>query len=124
MAALDVSTFVSVPAANAHKHRGSILLTDVDLVPLRAVNWLFYRLNGDDQIYPKTQVIGTLTPGQYNEQGTIDMVTLARQAATVVEGLRAVGYDASAISRRRRRQLLPTRNELPGVVVAGDPVTS
>jgi PDZ domain-containing protein len=93
--ALNVSGLVSVPAANAHQHRGSILLTDVQIVPLRAVDWLFYRLNSDDQIYPKGEVSGTLTNSQYNEQGVIEMAT-ARQAATVV-GLRAVGYNANAV---------------------------
>lgn len=92
--AISVNPLISVPRGYVTKHRGAVLLTDVQLVPLRAIDYLFYRLNGDNQIVPKTSLIGTLTPAQYNTQGVIDMAT-ARQAATVA-AFRALGYGTTA----------------------------
>ncbi len=91
--AQSVIPLISVGSA-AHHHRGSVLLTDVELVPLRAIDYLFYRLNGDDSIVPSSSITGPLSAAQYDTEGVIDMLT-ARQAATVV-ALRTLGYATSA----------------------------
>ena len=93
--ALDVAPLISVPHGEAHIHKGSVLLTDVQIVPLRAVDWLFYKLNSDDEIDRQSAVTGPLTPTQYNAQGVVDM-SLARDAATIV-GLRALGYKIESV---------------------------
>jgi PDZ domain-containing protein len=93
--ALDAGTLVTVPGDVRQVHRGSVYLTDVDLVQLRAIDYLFYRFNGNDSIEPQAAVTGPATPSQYVDQGTIDMAT-ARQAATVV-GLDALGYHVRAV---------------------------
>ncbi len=92
--ASSVLPLISVAPGHARAHAGSVLLTDVELVPLRAVDYLFYRLNGNDAIVPKSEVTGDLTAAQYNTEGVIDMAT-ARQAATVV-ALDALGYRTTA----------------------------
>jgi len=92
--ATSVIPLISVQAGHAQRHRGSVLLTDVELVRLRAINYLFYKLNSNADIEPKSRLIGTLTPSQYDTEGAIDMAN-ARQAATEV-ALRTLGYKATA----------------------------
>jgi PDZ domain-containing protein len=92
--AISVNPLISVQRGHATAHRGAVLLADVELVPLRAIDYLFYRLNGNAQIVPKTELIGTLTPAQYNTEGVLDMAS-ARQAATVA-AFRTLGYKTSA----------------------------
>jgi len=94
--ALDVAPLINVPAADAHAHAGSILLTDVQIVSLRAVDWLYYRLNSNDEIDRQSAITGTLTTSQYDSQGVVDM-SLARGAATIV-ALRALGYEVHAVA--------------------------
>lgn len=93
--ALNADQLVTVPHSVRHSHRGSVFLTDVDLVQLRAIDYLFYRWNSDDTIEPDAAVTGPATAAQYVTQGTIDMAT-ARQAATVV-GLDELGYRVRAV---------------------------
>lgn len=92
--ALAVSSLIAVPRSERTHQPGSVLLTDVELVPLRAIDYPFYKLNGDDEVLKSSALIGPLSPSQYNEQGVIDM-DLARQAATVV-ALGQLGYRVSA----------------------------
>jgi PDZ domain-containing protein len=93
--ALNAGSLVTVPKDVRQAHSGSVWLTDVDLVQLRAIDYLLYRFNSDDSIEPAAAVTGPATPAQYFNQGTIDMAT-ARQAATVV-GLQALGYHVRAV---------------------------
>src|SRR5580658_8034261 len=49
----NVGGLVSVPAAKSHAHAGSVFLTDVGVVlSMRAIQWPFFILNHDDQVYP------------------------------------------------------------------------
>jgi PDZ domain-containing protein len=93
--ALDVSGLITLPRANSHGHLGSIFLTDVELVSLRAIQYPFFELNSDDQVVSAAELTGPANTTQYQEQGVIDMAT-ARQAATVV-ALKTAGYDVSAV---------------------------
>ena len=95
--AVDVTPLVGVPRSQSHPHNGNgaILLTDVQIVSLRAVNWLYYWLNSDDEIDRKANITGTLSTAQYDAQGVVDM-SLAREAATIV-GLKALGYGVRAV---------------------------
>lgn len=92
--AMSVSSLISVPKAEQHHTAGTVLLVDVELVPLRAINYLFYRWNHDDQVVPTSQLTGNESQLQYDEQGVLQMAT-AQQAATVV-ALRHLGYPVTA----------------------------
>lgn len=92
---IEVSTLVTVPSRLRQVHRGAVVLTDVELVPLRALGYLYYLLQSGDQIIPTSELTGTSTSAEYQEQGIIDMAN-ARQAATVV-ALRTLGYHPRAI---------------------------
>lgn len=93
--AIDVSSMITLPKSLHHPHKGVVLMTDVNLVPLRAIDYPFFRWNGDDQVDPTGQIFGPATSAQYDQQGIIDMVD-ARQAATVV-ALRELGYHVRAV---------------------------
>lgn len=92
---IEVSTLVTVPARLRQHHRGSVVLTDVELVPLRALGYLYYLFQRGDQIVSTAELTGTATSAEYQEQGVIDMAN-ARQAAKVV-ALRALGYHPRAV---------------------------
>lgn len=92
---LDVTGLIAVPSAQRHHHAGTVVLTDVELVPLRALTYLWYALQSGDRIVPRSELTGPATSSQYHEQGVIDMAT-ARRAAVVV-GLRTLGYHVRAV---------------------------
>lgn len=92
---IEVATLVHVPKAQVHEHPGAVVLTDVEIVPLRAIDYLYYALSGGDQVVGRSELTGSSTSAQYQEQGVIDMAN-ARQAATVV-ALRALGYPVKAV---------------------------
>ncbi len=93
--AIDVARMISLPRAQRHATAGAIYMTDVDLIPLRAIDYLFYRFDSDVAILPDAAVTGTSTTAQYDAQGAIDMAN-ARQAATVV-ALSTLGYPVRAL---------------------------
>ncbi len=93
--AIDVAQMVTVPAKYRHPHRGGVYMTDVDLVPLRAIQYLFYRWNHADQVVSSAELTGPASSAQYDRQGIIDMVD-ARQAAKVV-ALSVLGYHVRAV---------------------------
>lgn len=94
--AQSVEKLIGVPSHDAHSHRGEFLLVDVELVPLRAIEWPWYALNSDDQIVSANALLGPETANQYETEGELDMHD-AQQAATVV-ALRTLGYHVSANS--------------------------
>jgi len=92
---VEISTLVRVPRSLRHHHRGAVVLTDVELIPLHALEYLYFRLQGGDQVVPTNSLTGPASSAQYDEEGVIDMDN-ARQAATVV-ALRALGYHPRVI---------------------------
>jgi PDZ domain-containing protein len=93
----DVSSLIKVPSAHRHSHRGSVLLVYVELTPLRALDYLFFRLDPNATIYPSGSILGGETTAQYATEGEIDMST-AQQAATVV-ALSHLGYNVPVVAR-------------------------
>lgn len=87
---VDVSRLISIPGESHHEKSGSVSLVDVNLVPLRAINYLFFRLNPDNQIVSTGEILGTNSQATYDEQGVLDMVS-AQQAATYV-AFQQLGY--------------------------------
>jgi len=102
--ALDVSSLIKIGAAKGSgavtaprlvPHRGGVLLTDVELIPLRAIDYPYFAwFDHDATVIASGALTGPATAAQYNEQGVIDMAN-ARQAATVV-ALRTLGYPVRA----------------------------
>jgi PDZ domain-containing protein len=86
----SVLPHIEVPADRAHTHPGDVLLTDVNLTQVNALNYLYFKLNSSASVYPTATVTGGLPVAEYDVEGTVDMSD-AIQAATVV-GLRESGY--------------------------------
>jgi PDZ domain-containing protein len=91
-----VSGLITVPAAQRHYHKGSVLLVYVELTPIRALYYPFFWLDPDAAIYPSGEILGNESAGQYQIEGEIDMST-AQQAATIV-ALRELGYKVTVQS--------------------------
>lgn len=92
--AQSVEQLIGVPRARAHDHRGQVLLVDVRLIPLRAIEWLWFELDPNAQIVPNSDLLGPETAPQYQVEGQVDMSD-AQQAATVV-ALQHLGYHVTA----------------------------
>lgn len=92
---VSVANLITVPKNHRHTTRGSVSLVDVNVIALRAITYLIYRLNGDDQVIPNGQILGTESQSTYNEQGVLDMLT-AQQAATYV-ALHQLGYQVTTV---------------------------
>lgn len=90
--AQSVAPLVSVPANRAHPARGSILLTDVYVTQLSALDYLAYKFNGDAQLVTAAQLLGPGTPpSQLNAQGYLEMAQ--SQSFAKAAALRHLGYD-------------------------------
>lgn len=93
--AQSVAGLIGVPRSKAHNHHGAVLLVDVELTPLRAIEWPYFALNPNAQIIGSSDILGPETPSQYNTEGVLDMQD-AQQAATVV-ALQRLGYHVRAL---------------------------
>lgn len=89
--AQPVERLIGVPSSRAHSHDGQVLLVDVELVPLRAIEWPWFAIQSNTAIVGSSNLLGDQTAAQYQREGVIDMRN-ARQAATVV-ALRKLGYE-------------------------------
>ena len=92
---MNVASLIAVPRTYAHSHRGSVLLTDVDLAQLSAIEYPIFALDHNAQIVPASEINGSGSATQYDDEGVIDMVN-AQQAATVV-ALHELGYAVHAV---------------------------
>lgn len=92
--AQSVTRLIEVPKAHAHSHAGKILLVDVELTPLRAIEWPYFALDSNAEIVGSSSLLGPETAAQYNTEGVLDMAD-AQQAATVV-ALHQLGYPVKA----------------------------
>ncbi len=92
---LNVSQLISVPAGEAHAHRGGVILTDVTYERLTALGYLTYHFDADAQIVSAAEFTGGASSVAYEEEGVIDMWT-AREAAVLV-ALRELGYHPRAV---------------------------
>jgi len=93
--ALNVAQLISVPRGASHRHRGSVVLTDVQLVQLTALGYLYYRFDEHAEIVSSADLTGGASSSAYDEEGVIEMAT-ARQAAVLV-ALRELGYHPRAV---------------------------
>ncbi len=73
--ATPVAQFIEVPAADNHPLTGKILLTDVFVTQLNALNYLQYRfLDSDSEVISGGELLGpTVNEDQYLDQGYLQM---------------------------------------------------
>jgi PDZ domain-containing protein len=90
--AVPVTPFIDVPRADDHALHGKILLTDVYVTQLNALNYLQYRyFDSNSQIYSSAELLGPSTPAdQYVDQSYLDMTQA--QADATAAALGHLGY--------------------------------
>ena len=120
--ALNVGQLISVPRDVAHTHRGSVVLTDVQLIHLTALGYLYYRFDEHAEIDSAAELTGGASSAAYDEQGVVEMAT-ARQSATFV-ALRELGFHPRAVPSG-----VVVLSDLPGAASAmtlpvGDVITA
>jgi len=93
--AFSVGQLISVPRDAAHAHRGSVVLTDVQLIHLTALDYLYYRFDQHAEIVSAAELTGGASSAAYDEQGVVEMA-MARQSAALV-ALRELGYHPRAV---------------------------
>jgi len=91
--AQSVGPLIGVPKSLEQQHAGSIDLVDVEVTPLKLIDWLWFKLQSNATIISSAAVQGPETNAQYNTEGVLDMSD-AQQAATVV-ALNVLGYHVS-----------------------------
>lgn len=86
-----VGPLLSVPSGLSHPIKGQLLLTDVGVGDVTLGNWLYYKLDSNAQLYPKSDFIATgSTEQEYDQQGVVEMDESQLTAAAVA--LRQLGY--------------------------------
>jgi PDZ domain-containing protein len=88
--AQNVGLQIGVPASLNQNHPGSIDLVDVEVTPVRAIDWIYYELDSNASLISSAAIQGPETNSQYDTEGVLDMSD-AQQAATVV-ALTQLGY--------------------------------
>lgn len=120
--AQPVAPLIGVPSHKAHHHKGQVLLVDVELVPLRAIEWPWFALDPNAEIVGSSALLGPESAAQYNTQGVIDMRN-ARQAAKVV-ALRTLGYHVKVASDGALIYALLPGSPAEAATSVGDVVTA
>ena len=110
--ATPVAPYIDVPAADNHPLTGKILLTDVYVTQLNALNYLQYRFfDSDSQVLSSGDLLGpTTNENQYLDQGYLEMAQA--QSFATAAALSHLGYAVSVVERGRAH--LRDHGELAG----------
>ena len=94
--ATPVAQFIEVPAADNHPLTGKILLTDVYVTQLNALNYLQYRFfDSDSEVVSAPELLGpTPNEGQYLAQGYLQMAQA--QSFATAAALSRLGYTVTS----------------------------
>ncbi len=94
--ATPVAHYIDVPAADNHPLTGKILLTDVFVTQLNALNYLRYRLfDSDSEVISGSELLGpTVNEDQYLEQGYLQMAQA--QSFATASALSRLGYTVTS----------------------------
>jgi PDZ domain-containing protein len=111
---------IVLPPGRAHPVRGAVLLTDVTLSPVPAIDWVFDKLNPQIALVPAREILGNLSPSQLGPAEAVQMVA-SQQAATVV-ALHRLGYRLSERNGALVVEVLPASPAARAGVALGDVV--
>jgi PDZ domain-containing protein len=92
--AQSVQQFITVPADKAHPVTHPVLLTDVEIGRVTALDYLFYKLQSNVDLEKVDAVTGGTAPAQLNDQGNLEMSQAEVYAKT--SALRRLGYKVTA----------------------------
>lgn len=85
-----VSELITVPVANRHTVRGTLLLVTVYQTPLTTASYLRAKLSHDDEVFPAQAILGGLPASELLKLDELEM-NQSQQAAEVA-ALRRLGY--------------------------------
>jgi PDZ domain-containing protein len=88
--AQKVAPLIGVPTSLSHDHPGSVDLVDVEVTPMKLIDFLWFKLQSNASIISSAEIQGPETNAQYDTEGVLDMES-AEQAAKVV-ALDRLGY--------------------------------
>ncbi len=99
--ATPVSQYIEVPSADNHPLTGKILLTDVFVTQLNALNYLQYKwFDSDSQVVWAPDLLGSTTNNdQFVAQGYLEMAQA--QSYATAAALTHLGYAVHATNRAR-----------------------
>ncbi|MHB1988246.1 MAG: S16 family serine protease [Acidimicrobiales bacterium] len=120
--AQSVGALIGVPKSHSYRHKGQVLLVDVELTPLRAIEWPYFALDSNAEIIGSGALLGAESAAQYNTEGVLDMAD-AQQAATVV-ALRELGYRVKVRPRGALLYALLPGSPAGRSLAVGDVVTA
>ena len=114
--ASPVSQYIKVPPQYRHPLTGKILLTDVYVTQLNALNYLQYRFfDSNSQIYPGSELLdGAPTEGQFLNQGYLQMAQ-AQNFATAA-ALTQLGYHVSSTNSGALVYGIPAKSPAAGTL--------
>jgi PDZ domain-containing protein len=120
--AQSVLPLIGVPASFAHAHDGSVDLVDVEVTPIRAIDWLYFKLDPNATLYSSAEIQGPETNAQYDVEGVLDMAD-AQQAASVV-ALTELGYHVTVTPNGSLIYELDPGSPADAALQVGDVITA
>ncbi len=92
--AQSVQQFITVPADKAHPVTHPVLLTDVEIARVSALDYLFFRLQRNTVFDSVESITGGTPPSETDAQGALEMSQAEASAKTAA--LRRLGYTVTA----------------------------
>jgi PDZ domain-containing protein len=120
--AQSVGPLIDISPSAVHSHRGSVLLVDVEETEMRAIDWIYFKLDHNATIIKSSEILGPETPAQNNTEGVLDMSD-AQQAATVV-ALNELGYHVKVTPAGALLYALLPGSPAEADLAVGDKVTA
>jgi PDZ domain-containing protein len=120
--AQNVSPFIGVPTSISHEHPGSVDLVDVEVTPMRLIDWIWFKLQSNASIISSAEIQGPETNAQYDTEGVLDMED-AQQAAEVV-ALTQLGYHVTVTPNGVLLYELDPGSPADNQLEVGDVITS
>jgi PDZ domain-containing protein len=120
--AQSVAPLIGVPTSLNHDHGGSVDLVDVEVTPMRLIDFLWFKLQSNSSIISSAAIQGPETNTQYDTEGVLDMED-AQQAAEVV-ALKQLGYSVTVTPNGVLLYALDPGSPADEHLEVGDVVTS
>lgn len=120
--AQSVAPLIVVPKSLERSHGGAVMLVDVQVTPMRAIEWLYFALDPAATVEKASSILGPETPAQYGVEGVLDMAD-AQQAAVVV-ALRKLGFHVTVTPTGALLYALLPGSPAEASLAVGDVVTS
>lgn len=117
-----VSQLISVPAANRHPMKGTLLLVTVYQTSLTTASYLRAKLGRDNEVFPAEAILGNLPASQLLKLDQAEMEQ--SQQAAAVAALRRLGYEIPEQGTGVLVAGVLAHTPAAGVLAVGDTVVS